>query len=73
MSDAESILDAVRRQLRATKGRWTTVAEQSGVPYYTLMKIAQGAVADPRISTVQRLMNHFAKQEKQVAGKSTHA
>ena len=59
MSNVESILVAVRRQLGETKGRWTSVAEQSGVPYHTLTKIAQGRV-DPRVSTVQRLVDHFA-------------
>ena len=59
MSNADSILVAVRRQLDATKGKWSSVAEQSGVPYHTLTKIAQGKV-DPRLSTVQRLVDHFA-------------
>ncbi len=59
MSNVESILVAVRRQLGETKGRWASVAEQSGVPYHTLTKIAQGKV-DPRVSTVQRLVDHFA-------------
>ena len=59
MSNAESILVAVRRQLGASKGKWASVAEQSGVPYHTLTKIAQGKV-DPRLSTVQRLVDHFA-------------
>jgi len=65
MSTAEPILAAVRRQLGATKGQWTSVAEQSGVPYHTLVKIAQGAVANPRVGTVQRLVDHFAKQAEQ--------
>ena len=59
MSNVESILVAVRRQLGEMKGRWASVAEQSGVPYHTLTKIAQGKV-DPRVSTVQRLVDHFA-------------
>ena len=59
MSNVESILVAERRQLGETKGRWASVAEQSGVPYHTLTKIAQGKV-DPRVSTVQRLVDHFA-------------
>jgi len=63
MSNAESILVAVRRQLGETKGKWSSVAEQSGVPYHTLTKIAQGKV-DPRLSTVQRLVDHFAVSSK---------
>ncbi|MFT3815241.1 MAG: hypothetical protein QM740_17985 [Acidovorax sp.] len=73
MSNTESILVAVRRQLGATKGRWVAVAEQSGVPYHTLVKIAQGTVTDPRVSTVQRLVDHFAQQPKHVAEGSGNA
>lgn len=68
MSNAETILKTVRRQLGDTKGRWSAVAEQSGVPYHTLVKIAQGTVEDPRVSTVQRLVDYFSKREDHDAG-----
>lgn len=61
MNNAEPILVSVRRQLSATKGRWSVVAKGSGVPYHTLVKIAQGTVTNPRIDTVQRLLDHFSR------------
>lgn len=62
MNSTESILVGVRRELARTRGRWAEVAKSSGVPYHTLTKIAQGTVADPRISTVQLLVDYFASQ-----------
>ncbi len=60
MNSNESILAGVRRDLTRTRGTWTKVAQSSGVPYHTLVKIAQGTVLDPRVSTVQRLVDYFA-------------
>jgi predicted transcriptional regulator len=31
------------------------------LPYFTIVKIARGEVKDPRISTIQRLLDHFAE------------
>lgn len=60
MSNVEPIMAALRRQLQLTRGRWADVSRKSGVPYHTLTKIAQGKVADPRVSTVQLLVDYFA-------------
>lgn len=56
---AEPILTFVRRKLEESRGSWVEVSRVSGVPYHTLTKIAQGQVDDPRISTVQRLVDYF--------------
>lgn len=37
------------------------IARESGVPFGTLSKIAQGLVKDPGVHTVQRLADYFAK------------
>lgn len=58
-SNVEPILTFVRRKLDESRGTWGEVAQVSGVPYHTLTKIAQGQVPDPRISTVQRLVDYF--------------
>lgn len=62
MNANEPILITVRRHLQRTRGSWAEVSQKSGVPYHTLTKIAQGKVADPRMSTVQLLLNHFAAE-----------
>lgn len=61
MSSTETILAGVCRDLARTRGRWTEVAKDSGVPYHTLVKIAQGAVTDPRIGTIQLLVDYFGR------------
>ena len=42
-----------------------TIARESGVPFSTVCKIAQGSVKEPSVHTVQRLFDYF--QSKQAA------
>lgn len=55
----EPLIDQVRTRLQKARGTWADVSAKSGVPYHTLAKIAQGQVTNPRVRTVQRLMDHF--------------
>ncbi len=55
----EPILTFVRRRLAETRGQWADVSRDSGVPYHTLTKIAQGVSPNPRIDTVQRLVDYY--------------
>ncbi|KVU79033.1 hypothetical protein WK72_29270 [Burkholderia ubonensis] len=64
--ESEPILSVVLRQLDAAKGDWPEIARQSGVPYQTLTKIAGRLVADPRISTVQALLNCLQRRANTV-------
>lgn len=59
--------DYVIAQLEAWKGRWTAVAEGSGVSKRTLEKIASGEIADPGVSHVQKLHDWFREREKAAA------
>ena len=45
------------------------VARESGVPFSTVCKIAQGSVKQPSVHTVQRLADYFAR----VAGEAPTA
>lgn len=58
-TNIEPILTFVRRRLDSSRGDWPAIAASSGVPYHTLTKIAQGIVENPRINTVQRLLDLF--------------
>jgi len=40
-----------------------TIALESGVPFSTVCKIAQGAVKEPSVHTVQRLYDYFKEKE----------
>ncbi|MFZ3120055.1 MAG: hypothetical protein WA159_17275 [Variovorax sp.] len=64
---AETIMTAVQRGLAASRGQWVQVSRHSGVPYHTLIKIAQGHVSNPRIETVQRLVDYFGQKETALA------
>lgn len=58
------MLDYVRRKLPSPKDKQAleAVAKAASVPYHTLLKIANGQTADPRVSTVQSLYNHLRGQ-----------
>lgn len=71
--EPESLLRLVRRRLAACRGQWGAVAQVSGVPYHTITKLAQGAVSDPRVSTVQRLLDYFAQNPPTVQGPDRRA
>jgi hypothetical protein len=56
---AQNLHQFVLAQLEARRGDWVSIARESGVPYNTITKIAQGAIVDPRVSKLQRLANYF--------------
>jgi predicted transcriptional regulator len=55
---SDPLLQQALAHLEATKSRWPEVARGSGVPYSTITKIFQRVIRDPRVSTVQRLLDH---------------
>lgn len=55
----QPIFDYVLAGLERTKGRWTEVAEGSGVPKRTLEKIARREILDPGVSHIQKLADYF--------------
>lgn len=57
-----SIYDFVIEQLEAHKGRWSSVAEGSGVPKRTLEKIARKEIKDPGVSHIEKLATYFREQ-----------
>jgi len=63
----EKMLDTVMRKLDETRGTWPEISDRSGVPYQTLTKIACGIVRDPRVSTVQALLDYFATRPEQAS------
>jgi transcriptional regulator with XRE-family HTH domain len=58
----ESLFEYVLNELEASKGKWSAVAEGSGVSYRTLEKIARGEIKDPGISHVEKLAKYFRDQ-----------
>lgn len=64
MDTSTTIYEFVMAHLRAKAIPQKQIARDSGVPFSTLSKIAQGAVKDPGVHTVQRLADYFAKQSQ---------
>jgi predicted transcriptional regulator len=58
----ESLYQAVLRLLEARKGEWRSIAEESGVPYSTLCKVAQGHIESPSVHTVQTLYDYLTAE-----------
>ncbi len=60
MHTTPTLYDYVMVNLRTKTTPQRTIARDSGVPYGTLTKIAQGQITNPRIQTLQRLADYFA-------------
>ncbi len=54
----------VMAHLRAKHIPQRQIARESGVPFSTVCKIAQGSVTDPSVHTIQRLADYFAKHSR---------
>lgn len=57
------MLDYVLQNLDAAKGRWPVISEKTGIPYKTLVKVAQSETKNPGIDSVQRLYDYFREQQ----------
>lgn len=56
------LLEFVVRNLRENVGRWPEISEESKVPYSTVAKIGQGETENPRVESVQKLADYFARK-----------
>lgn len=55
----EPILNYLKTRLGESRGTWPQISKDTGVPYSTITNIAQGKVADPRISSLQPILDYF--------------
>jgi transcriptional regulator with XRE-family HTH domain len=60
----ESIYEFVLSQLKQHKGRWSDVADGSGVSKRTIEKIASREIADPGVSHIEKLAKFFREQQR---------
>lgn len=58
----ENTAQRIRRLLNERKGSWPEIARDSGVPYFTITKIASGASENPRIKTCDALNLYFDRK-----------
>lgn len=57
----DSIYDFVMANLDACRSNWQAVADGSGVPKSTIVKIGCRIVKDPGVSRVEKLAKYFRK------------
>ena len=60
MNTTQPIYEFVMTRLRAKDVTQRRIALESGVPFSTVCKIAQGSVKEPSVHTIQRLADYFA-------------
>ncbi len=60
----ENMLVYVRGRLEGERGRWPAISKTTGVPYFTITNLVQGKVDDPRLSTIQPLIDYFRALDK---------
>lgn len=63
MDTKPPIYDFVMLHLRSKRVPQRKVAAESGVPFSTLTKIAQGQIKEPSVHSIQKLADYFAKTE----------
>jgi hypothetical protein len=61
------IYDYVTERLDASRGRWTDVAQATGISPRTIEKIGYRVVKDPGVKVTQRLAEHFWQAERDTA------
>jgi hypothetical protein len=55
----------IREKLAPLKwGQLRQLAQEAGLPFHTVRKIASGETADPRVSTTEALARHFKSRPK---------
>lgn len=62
-----SMHERVVARLQALKGQWPTVAQESGVPYRTLRKVADGTVKNPWATTLEQLDRYLETHENRLS------
>lgn len=67
ISTGSSLLDSVKKSLADSKGQWPEIATATGVPYFTISKIASGATKNPGVLHVETLANYFKAQQEKAA------
>lgn len=63
MDNETNIYSFVMGRLKGRTIPQRQVANESGVPFSTVCKIAQGYVKEPSVHTVQRLYDYFKTKE----------
>ena len=67
MDTPVNLYDTVMEHLRSRRVSRETIARESGVPFSTLNKIAQGDIEAPSVHAIQKLYDYFTAQSREDA------
>lgn len=59
ITDMDTFDTILQRLAKNTRSELAGIAEKSGVPFHTLLKIASGETQNPRVRTVEHLQQYF--------------
>lgn len=54
--DAMTLLSLTRARLNSCHGRYAEISRQSGIPYSSLVKLAQGHAKNPTVDSLQSVI-----------------
>lgn len=61
-------MDQLRHGLDQARGHWPVIAQDTGIDYFTIARIARGETENPRIDTVERIQGWLASNSEKLAG-----
>jgi len=67
MMNEQPLYDFVMDRLRTREVTQRRIAKESGVPFSTVCKVAQGTVKEPSVHTIQRLADYFRRLDEKRA------
>jgi transcriptional regulator with XRE-family HTH domain len=74
MAEAESITDYLKRRLReAGASKFDEIAEEAGVTASFIRKFVYGSRENPRVQTIQPLLDYFAAVDQGAPTQHDHA
>ncbi len=54
-TESSTLLPALVADLDRARGRWQSIAKDTGINYFTICRIARGNTPDPGVKTYERL------------------
>jgi len=55
------LINEARAALDARRGEWPAMCAETGLSYWWVTKFAQGRIAEPGVSKIERLQAYFEK------------
>ena len=57
-----NILSFVKEYLEDRRGDWPQIADEAGVTYTWMTKVVQGAIANPGVRDIQKILDYIVSK-----------